>query len=58
VINNHTKAAEIEINVMPIGLADGEILVDRLGGSQQVQVSGRRLKVGLPARTAAIFVRQ
>jgi neopullulanase len=58
VINNHTKAAEIEINVIPIGLADGEILVDRLGGSQQVQVSGRRLKVSLPARTAAIFVRQ
>jgi glycosidase len=58
VINNHTKAAEIEMNVMPLGLADGEILVDRLGGSQQVQVSGRRLKVTLPARTAAIFVRR
>ncbi|MFZ0062333.1 MAG: alpha-amylase family glycosyl hydrolase [Pyrinomonadaceae bacterium] len=58
VINNHTKAAEIEINVMPIGLADGEILVDGLGSSQQVQVSGRRLKVGLPPRTAAIFVRR
>ena len=58
VINNHIKAAELEINVMPSGLADGEILVDLLGVSQQVQVSGLRLKVTLPARSAAIFVRR
>ncbi|MGI8918472.1 MAG: alpha-amylase family glycosyl hydrolase [Pyrinomonadaceae bacterium] len=58
VINNHTQAAEIEINVMPVGLADGEVLVDRLGVSEQVRVSGRRLKVRLPERSAAIFVRR
>ncbi len=58
VINNHTKGAEIEINVMPVGLADGEVLVDRLGVSEQVRVSGRRLKVRLPERSAAIFVRR
>lgn len=58
VINNHTKAAEIEINVMPVGLADGEVLVDRLGVSEQVRVSGRRLNVRLPERSAAIFVRR
>lgn len=58
VINNHTKATEIEINVMPIGLGDGEVLVDRLGVSPQVLVKNRRLKVTLPARSAAIFTRR
>jgi hypothetical protein len=58
VINNQTKAEEIEINVMPVGLADGEILVDRLSVSPQVQVSRRRLKVTLPPRSAAIFTRR
>lgn len=58
VINNDTKAAEIEINVMPIGLGDGEVLVDRLGAGQQIRVGGRRLKVTLPPRSAAVFVRR
>lgn len=58
VINNHNRTAEIEVNVMPIGLGDSEVLVDRLGVSQQVVVTGRRLKVTLPARSAAIFVRR
>ena len=58
VINNHTKAAEIEINVMPIGLSNGEVLVDRLGVSQQVVVAERKLTVKLPARSAAVFVRR
>ena len=58
VINNHTKAGEIEINVMPIGLADGEVLVDRLGVIQPLRVNQRRLKVTLPARSAAILVRR
>ena len=57
-INNHTKPAEIEINVMPVGLADGEVLVDRLGVSQPLRVSERSLKVTLPARSAAILVRR
>ena len=58
IINNHTKAAEFEVNVMPIGLGDGEVLIDRLSVSQPVMVSGRRLRVKLPARSAAIFVRR
>ena len=58
VINNHTKAAEIEVNVMPIGLSNGEVLVDRLGVSQQVVVAERKLTVKLPARSAAIVVRR
>ena len=40
VINNHTKAAEFEMNVMPIGLADGEILVDRLGAASKFRLAG------------------
>ena len=58
VINNHAKAAEVEINVMPIGLGDDEVMVDRLGVSSPVTVAGRRLKVTLPARSAAIFTRR
>ena len=58
VINNHAKTTEVEINVMPIGLGDGEVLVDRLGVSEQVRVSGRRMKVTLPARSAAVFARR
>ena len=58
VINNQTKPAEVEINVMPIGLSNGEVLVDRLGVSQQVVVAERRLTVKLPARSAAVFVRR
>jgi glycosidase len=58
VINNQTKSAEVEINVMPVGLSNGEVLVDRLGVSQQVVVADRRLTVKLPARSAAVFVRR
>ena len=58
VINNHTRAAEIEVNLMPVGFGDGQILVDRLGNSRPVRVTERRLKVTLPARSAAIFVQK
>jgi glycosidase len=58
VINNQTKSADIEINVMPVGLSNGEVLVDRLGVSQQVVVAQRKLTVKLPARSAAVFVRR
>ncbi|HKR61664.1 MAG TPA: alpha-amylase family glycosyl hydrolase, partial [Pyrinomonadaceae bacterium] len=58
VINNHPEAAEFAINVMPIGLGDGEVLIDRLGNNQQVRVAERTLKVKLSARSAAIFVRR
>ncbi len=57
VINNLNKPAQIGINTMPVGLADGEMMIDRLTG-QQIQVSDRRLKITLPARSAAVFVRR
>ena len=58
VINNQTKPAEIKINVMPVGLSNGEVLVDRLSVSQQVVVADRELAVKLPARSAAVFIRR
>ena len=58
VINNQTKPAEIKINMMPVGLSNGEALVDRLGVSEQVVVADRELAVKLPARSAAVFVRR
>ncbi len=58
VFNNAEKRAEVAFNVMAIGLADGELLVDRLGSSAEVRVSNRRLSVSLPARSAAVLVRK
>jgi glycosidase len=57
-INNANQPAEVEFNVMPIGLADGDALIDRLGVSREARVAGRSLRVTLPARSAAIFVRR
>ncbi|MGH9880233.1 MAG: alpha-amylase family glycosyl hydrolase, partial [Pyrinomonadaceae bacterium] len=58
VINNDTKSAQMVVNAMPIGLGDGEVLVDRLGASNEVRVADRRMRVMLPKRSAAIFVRR
>jgi neopullulanase len=57
-INNDTKAAEIEFDVSRIGLANGDTLVDRLAVSKDVQVASGKVKVTLPARSAAILVRK
>lgn len=58
VINNADKATIISFEVSPAGIADGAILVDRLGGSKAIQVANGKLGVALPARSAAIFVRR
>jgi glycosidase len=58
VINNDRKAAEIEFDVSRIGLANGDALMDRLGVSKDVQVNDCKVKVSLPARSAAILVRK
>ena len=57
-INNDTKTAEIEFDVSRIGLANGDALVDRLGVSKDVQVNGGNVKMTLPARSGAIFVKR
>jgi glycosidase len=58
VINNDSKAKMISFAVSAAGLADGAMLVDRLGASKVVQVTNGQLSVELPSRSAAIFVRR
>jgi glycosidase len=57
-INNDARPAEFVVNLMPVGLGSGETLVDRLGVVQEVQVGERRVRMNLPAKAAAIFVRK
>jgi glycosidase len=56
-INNDTKTAAIEFDLGPLDLVDGATLVDRLGSLfTDVRVSVGKLKVTLPARSAAVLV--
>ncbi|MDQ2855337.1 MAG: alpha-amylase family glycosyl hydrolase [Acidobacteriota bacterium] len=55
-INNDPKRVTVEFEVQQVGLSDGVSLGDQLGVSPNVRVSGGRLRVTLPARSAAIFV--
>ncbi len=56
VINNAGKAASIEFDATPAGLAGGHQLIDRLNAGKEVRVENGKLKVTLPARSAALFV--
>jgi hypothetical protein len=58
VLNNESRPAQIEFDVVKAGLANGAALVDRLGASKEVQVLGGKLRVKLPARSAAVFVQR
>lgn len=58
VINNDTKPASIELDVSPAGLANGVVLVDRLGVSRDTLVQANKLSVKLPERSAAVFVQR
>ena len=58
VINNDTKPADLALEVSPAGLANGMRLIDRLGASKDVQVENGNLRVALPSRSVAIFVRK
>ena len=58
VINNEARAVEIEFDISPAGFANGVSLVDRLRVIKEAQVSGGKLKVKLPERSAVIFVRK
>jgi glycosidase len=57
VFNNDNKAAEIEFEIWPIAIPLGTSLTDRLGVSPDVVVHGPRLRVTMPKRSAAIFVK-
>jgi glycosidase len=55
-INNDTRPATITFDVAPTGLVDGMRLFDRLEKIGAVRVANGKLKVMLPARSAAILV--
>jgi glycosidase len=55
VLNNAAEEATIECAAGPVGLADGALLHDRLGGTPDVKVEGGRLRVRLKGRSAAIY---
>jgi glycosidase len=56
VINNDSKTVAIEFDVSPAFPFDKVSLVDRLGAIKDAQVSGGKMKVKLPERSASIFV--
>jgi glycosidase len=55
VINNDTKAANVEFDVSSARLADGTTLTDRLDVTQDTRVRDGKLKVSLPARSASVL---
>ena len=55
-INNARETATLEAPAGSLGLAEGVILVDRLGAASEVRVEGGRLKLTLPARAGGIWV--
>ena len=58
VINNADRATIISFEVSAAGLADGAMLVDRLGVGKDISVANGKLSVALPARSAAILARR
>ncbi|HSE38619.1 MAG TPA: alpha-amylase family glycosyl hydrolase [Blastocatellia bacterium] len=58
VFNNDNRPATIEFDVSAVGLADGATVTDRLGSASDASVESSLLRISVPARTAAIFVRR
>jgi glycosidase len=58
VINNDKRTAQVEFDVSALALTNGVVLTDRLGAAKEVRVENGKLKVSLPERSAAIFVRK
>jgi len=57
VLNNDKEPAEIEFDVTTANFTDGTKLRDRLDASKDVIVRNGKVRVSLPKRSAAIFVR-
>jgi len=55
-INNDAKPATIEFDVTLTGLATGASLIDRIGALTGVRVNDGKVKVSLPARSAAVLM--
>jgi glycosidase len=58
VFNNEPRQAEVSFDVSRLGLANNAILQDRLSVSKDVVVTNGNLRVSLPERSVAIFVRK
>jgi glycosidase len=58
VINNDGRTVEIEFDISPAGFTNGTRLIDRLGVSKEALVSGGKLKVKLPERSAVVLVQK
>jgi hypothetical protein len=56
VINNDDKGAQIDFDVSPLRLANGTVLDDLLEVAKRGMVENGKLKVSLPARSAALFI--
>lgn len=55
IFNNGQRPAALECGAAPAGLADGARLADRLGSAPEARVEGGKIRVSLPARTAAAY---
>ena len=53
---NNGPAVEVEVVTAPAGLPEGAWLRDRLGALPAVEVRGGRLRLALPARSAAVYL--
>jgi glycosidase len=58
VINNDNKSSTVGFDVSNAGIPPGATLRDSLGAAADATVTGRRLRVTLPARSSAVFVRR
>ncbi len=58
VMNNDSKPATIDFGIEPTGLSEGTDLRDQFAPQRTVKVAEHRLKVTLPARTAAVFAKR
>jgi glycosidase len=56
--NNDTKPAVVEFSVAETRLANGAVLVDRLGSVKNATLNNEKLRLELPGRSSAILVRK
>ena len=57
-INNDTKRVTMDFDVTPVGLSEGSVMIDRLGVSSNVRITNGMMTMSLPARTAALLVKE
>jgi glycosidase len=55
-INNDSNRSTFDFDVSSLGIADGALLIDRMGVASEAKIQSGMLKVSLPARSAAILM--